>query len=60
MQECVSDCVQPGVPTLEDLGVTLTHIEDQVPWELRVYRAFNYYEAAIDEFEAATPPPTVA
>lgn len=58
-QECVSDKVIPGVPTLEDLGVTLTHIEDQVPWELQMYRAFNYYEEQPGEFETPVPPPTV-
>ncbi|XP_054261131.1 NADH dehydrogenase [ubiquinone] 1 alpha subcomplex subunit 9, mitochondrial [Macrosteles quadrilineatus] len=58
-RECVSDKVIPGVPTLEDLGVTLTHIEDQVPWELQMYRAFNYYEEQPGEFETPVPPPTV-
>lgn len=58
-QECVSDCFVPGVPTLEDLGVALTVMEDQVPWELKMYRAFNYYEEQIGEFETPIPPPTV-
>ncbi|KAG8243507.1 NADH dehydrogenase [ubiquinone] 1 alpha subcomplex subunit 9, mitochondrial [Homalodisca vitripennis] len=58
-RECISDCVMPGVPTLEDLGVTLTQLEDQVPWELKMYRAFNYYEEQEGEFETPIPPPAV-
>uniref|UniRef100_A0A1A9UR98 NADH dehydrogenase [ubiquinone] 1 alpha subcomplex subunit 9, mitochondrial n=1 Tax=Glossina austeni TaxID=7395 RepID=A0A1A9UR98_GLOAU len=37
--ECVTDKVVEKMPTLEDLGVQLTDMEDQVPWELRPYRA---------------------
>lgn len=46
-REFVTDAVERGVPTLEDLGVQLTLMEDQVPWELRPYRAALYYDAAI-------------
>lgn len=52
----MSDEVEKGVPTLEDLGVNLTYMEDQVPWELRPYRAALYYDAELDEFEKPTPP----
>ncbi|XP_053671882.1 NADH dehydrogenase [ubiquinone] 1 alpha subcomplex subunit 9, mitochondrial [Anopheles nili] len=55
-REYVTDEVQKGVPTLEDLGVNLTYMEDQVPWELRPYRAALYYDAELDEFEKPTPP----
>jgi len=55
-REYVNDVVQKGVPTLEDLGVQLTLMEDQVPWELRPYRAALYYDAALDEFEKPAPP----
>ncbi|KAJ8867340.1 hypothetical protein PR048_031141, partial [Dryococelus australis] len=54
-----TDKVLPGVPTLEDLGVTLTHMEDQVPWELRPYRAGLYYDEALGEFEDPAPPQVV-
>lgn len=55
-REYVTDEVMKGVPTLEDLGVTLTYMEDQVPWELRPYRAALYYDADINEFEKPAPP----
>uniref|UniRef100_A0A2M4BQH8 NADH dehydrogenase [ubiquinone] 1 alpha subcomplex subunit 9, mitochondrial n=1 Tax=Anopheles marajoara TaxID=58244 RepID=A0A2M4BQH8_9DIPT len=55
-REYVSDEVEKGVPTLEDLGVNLTYMEDQVPWELRPFRAAQYYDAELDEFEKPTPP----
>jgi len=47
------------LPTLEDLGVTLTNIEDQAPWELRPYRAHNYYDESLGEFEKPAPPPVI-
>lgn len=55
-REYVSDDVKKGVPTLEDLGVNLTLMEDQVPWELRPYRAALYYDAELGEFEKPAPP----
>lgn len=55
-RECVTDRVLNGVPTLEDLGVNLTAMESQVPWELRPYRAALYYDAELGEFEDAKPP----
>ena len=32
MYDHVTDCVDNSLPTLEDLGVTLTSVEEQVPW----------------------------
>lgn len=58
-REYITDKVLPGVPTLEDLGVTLTNMEDQVPWELRPYRAALYYDAELGEFETPSPPKTI-
>jgi NADH dehydrogenase (ubiquinone) 1 alpha subcomplex subunit 9 len=55
-REYVTDCVEQGVPTLEDLGVNLTLMENQIPWELRPYRAMQYYDAELDEFEKPAPP----
>ncbi|CAO1437267.1 unnamed protein product [Diamesa serratosioi] len=59
-REYVTDVVEKGVPTLEDLGVNLTYMEEQIPWELRPYRAAQYYDAALGEFEKATPPNFIA
>ncbi|XP_014256435.1 NADH dehydrogenase [ubiquinone] 1 alpha subcomplex subunit 9, mitochondrial-like [Cimex lectularius] len=59
-RECHSDQVDKNVKTLEDLGVSLTYMENQVPWELRVYRAQAYYEEELGEFDTPSPPPTVA
>uniref|UniRef100_A0A1L8E0I7 NADH dehydrogenase [ubiquinone] 1 alpha subcomplex subunit 9, mitochondrial n=2 Tax=Nyssomyia neivai TaxID=330878 RepID=A0A1L8E0I7_9DIPT len=55
-REYVTDVVLPSIATLEDLGVTLTKMEDQIPWELRPYRAAQYYDAELDEFEKPAPP----
>ncbi|XP_004927924.1 NADH dehydrogenase [ubiquinone] 1 alpha subcomplex subunit 9, mitochondrial [Bombyx mori] len=56
-REATSDNVVIGVPTLEDLGVTLTHMEDQVPWELKPFRAHQYYMDRLGEFPKPDPPP---
>jgi len=58
-REAVSD-VLSGLPTLEDLGVNLTKMEDQVPWELRPWRANNDYLEEVGEFENAAPPKYIA
>lgn len=58
-REFVSDKVESGVATLEDLGVQLTTMEDQVPWELRPHRALQYYDEALNEFAKPAPPKTV-
>ncbi|XP_046650068.1 NADH dehydrogenase [ubiquinone] 1 alpha subcomplex subunit 9, mitochondrial-like [Daphnia pulicaria] len=59
-REHVTDCVDNSLPTLEDLGVTLTRIEDRAPWLLKMYRAHNYYDEELGEFEKPAPPPIVA
>ncbi|OWR53359.1 hypothetical protein KGM_211948 [Danaus plexippus plexippus] len=58
-KEATTDNVVKGVPTLEDLNVTLTHMEDQVPWELRPYRAHQYYIDQIGEFPRPPNPKVV-
>ena len=59
VQDHVTDVVDASLPTLEDLGVTLTKIEEQAPWELKPYRAHSYYDAELNEFEKPTPPPII-
>ncbi|KAG6453805.1 hypothetical protein O3G_MSEX008311 [Manduca sexta] len=55
-KEATTDVLVSGVPTLEDLGVTLTQMEDQVPWELKPYRAYQYYMDQLGEFPKPDPP----
>lgn len=55
-REATTDVLVKGMPTLEDLGVTLTNMEDQVPWELKPYRAYQYYIDKIGEFPKPPPP----
>lgn len=54
-REAVSDTIV-GLPTLEDLGVTLTKMEDRINWELRPWRAQSYYDEEVGEFEIPKPP----
>nr|KAG5693297.1 hypothetical protein BaRGS_011618 [Batillaria attramentaria] len=58
-KEFVTD-VLTGHPTLEDLGITLTRFENQVPWELKPFRQGAYYEEYLGEFSDPPPPPTVS
>jgi hypothetical protein len=59
VQQHTSDVVLPGVPTLLDLGMTPTKMEDQVPWELKPWRAGAYYDEEMGEFEKPPPPKEV-
>ncbi|XP_063864489.1 NADH dehydrogenase [ubiquinone] 1 alpha subcomplex subunit 9, mitochondrial-like isoform X2 [Scylla paramamosain] len=54
-REAVTD-ITTGLPTLEDLGVTLTKMEDRMDWELKPFRAGSYYDEEVGEFEPPAPP----
>ncbi|XP_030754524.1 NADH dehydrogenase [ubiquinone] 1 alpha subcomplex subunit 9, mitochondrial [Sitophilus oryzae] len=54
-REHVSDSVESDIPTLEDLGVALTELENQIPWELKPYTAALYHG-----FDSEEPFPTPA
>lgn len=56
-REHVTDQLERGVPTLEDLGVHLTQMENQVPWELRPFRHAQYYQFFDEEETDPIPPP---
>lgn len=58
-REFITDVVDKKLPTLEDLGVTLTPIENIISWELKPYRAYNYYDDDLNEFEKPVPPQPV-
>ncbi|XP_044255432.1 NADH dehydrogenase [ubiquinone] 1 alpha subcomplex subunit 9, mitochondrial [Tribolium madens] len=57
-REHVTDVVHSEVPTLEDLGVALTHMEDQVPWELKPYTYGLYQGIDVEEPYSTPAPPT--
>ena len=54
-QECVTD-TPSGSPTLSELGVPLTTMEERIMWELKPFKAGAYYEEQLDEFEKPAPP----
>ncbi|KAK7098176.1 NADH dehydrogenase [ubiquinone] 1 alpha subcomplex subunit 9, mitochondrial-like isoform X2 [Littorina saxatilis] len=58
-KEFVTD-ITTGCPTLEDLGVKLTRLEDRAPWELKPWRQGAYYEEYLGEFVDPIPPPTAS
>ncbi|XP_063530311.1 NADH dehydrogenase [ubiquinone] 1 alpha subcomplex subunit 9, mitochondrial [Cydia strobilella] len=49
-KESTTDVVDPSLPTLLDLGVNLTEMENQAPWELKPFRAYQYYNDKLGEF----------
>ncbi|KAL1124536.1 hypothetical protein AAG570_001162 [Ranatra chinensis] len=60
-RESHSDEVSSSLPTLKDLGINLTRIEDQVPWELKTHRAHNYYTMGeMSMFEIPEPPKPIS
>lgn len=54
-RECMTDTLS-GAPTLTDLGVNLTTMEERIMWELRQFKAGAYYEEQLDEFAKPAPP----
>jgi NADH dehydrogenase (ubiquinone) 1 alpha subcomplex subunit 9 len=59
-REHVTDKVYREIPTLEDLGVNLTEMEEQVPWELKPWTYGLYQGHDVDEPYTAPAPPRVA
>jgi len=57
-REHVSDALQ-DLATLEDLGVTLTRLEEQAPYILKPFRRYNYLDESVGEFAAPEPPPFI-
>ncbi|XP_058789495.1 NADH dehydrogenase [ubiquinone] 1 alpha subcomplex subunit 9, mitochondrial [Phymastichus coffea] len=55
-----SDKIIKGVPTLEDLGIVITDIEMQLPWEIKPLRYDGNYEIAVGEYQDITPPKPIA
>ncbi|KAK9508831.1 hypothetical protein O3M35_006292 [Rhynocoris fuscipes] len=58
-REAHSDVIDNEIETLKDLGVELTLMEDQVPWELKPYRLYSYAEKENLEFDVVEPPPFI-
>lgn len=58
-QEHTSDKVIKSLPTLEDIGVSPIHIEEQMPWEVSPWQAYAYYIHEIGEFAEPKPPKTI-
>ncbi|EFN68349.1 NADH dehydrogenase [ubiquinone] 1 alpha subcomplex subunit 9, mitochondrial [Camponotus floridanus] len=59
-REAISDIVSKELPTLEDLGITLTTMESRMHWELKPWRKDPQYMESVGEFSSIPDPPTVA
>ncbi|GIX80242.1 NADH dehydrogenase 1 alpha subcomplex subunit 9, mitochondrial [Caerostris darwini] len=49
-RESVTDLVLPELPTLEDLDVELTALEERIFHELKVYRLHAYHDPLLSEY----------
>ncbi|CAG9859884.1 unnamed protein product [Phyllotreta striolata] len=58
-REHLSDDVKDDIPTLEDLGVHLTTVEEQMPWEFKPWTYAIYKGQDPDEPLAPPEPPKV-
>lgn len=58
-RECHTDQVDRNLPTLEDLGVNLTTMEEQVPWELKPYIE-DLYRRKAENLPLPEPEPPLA
>ncbi|KAF5308248.1 hypothetical protein FQR65_LT06241 [Abscondita terminalis] len=60
-RESVTDEIDSSIPTLEDLCVTLTPMENQIAWELKPFMYGIYYDRDFEDFalrpEPAKPVP---
>ncbi|CAH0395663.1 unnamed protein product [Bemisia tabaci] len=55
-RDSISDVIDKSLPTLEDLDIKLTDYELQVPWEVRPFRAFLYYDETPGEWPERSLP----
>ncbi|XP_075234464.1 NADH:ubiquinone oxidoreductase subunit 39 [Lycorma delicatula] len=55
-RESITDVVKPDLPTLEDLGIALTPMEEYVSWVYRPYRRYMYHDEELQEFTRPVPP----
>lgn len=58
-RENVTDTVLKGVPTLEDLGINLTQMEDQIPWELKPFTQGLYHGHEDEDINYRPAPPKI-
>ncbi|XP_015178069.1 PREDICTED: NADH dehydrogenase [ubiquinone] 1 alpha subcomplex subunit 9, mitochondrial [Polistes dominula] len=58
-KDSTTDIVSKDLPTLEDLGIKLSLIEEQGAWEIKLYHRYSYYYKTLDECKAIPPPETV-
>jgi len=58
-RECVTDDVTRDMPTLEDLGIALTNMEDRISYELRPWTHGIYHGVDADEPTPKAEPPKV-
>ncbi|KAF7278161.1 NADH:ubiquinone oxidoreductase subunit 39 isoform X2 [Rhynchophorus ferrugineus] len=58
-REHLSDVVRSDVLTLEDLGVILTTMEEQIPWELKPFTDGIYHGHDVDDPKPPAEPPKV-
>ncbi|KAF8770721.1 NADH dehydrogenase [ubiquinone] 1 alpha subcomplex subunit 9, mitochondrial-like [Argiope bruennichi] len=49
-RECITDQVLPELPTLEDLEVNLTPLEERIFYELKIYRLHAYHDPLLSEY----------
>ncbi|KAL7645115.1 UNVERIFIED_CONTAM: hypothetical protein RMT77_003493 [Armadillidium vulgare] len=54
-REAVTDTVL-DLPNLEDLGVTLTLLEDRIKYELKQFQFEAYYKESVGEYDEPAPP----
>ncbi|CAH0558357.1 unnamed protein product [Brassicogethes aeneus] len=59
-REHLTDNVDPDLPTLEDLGVHLTTMENQIPYELKPWTYGLYHGKDANEPYAPAEPPKVS
>ncbi|KAI4490313.1 hypothetical protein M0802_010690 [Mischocyttarus mexicanus] len=55
-KDSTSDNVLKDLPTLKDLGINLSLLEEQGAWDLKIYHRYGFIEKSYDECKAIPPP----
>ncbi|XP_014609823.1 PREDICTED: NADH dehydrogenase [ubiquinone] 1 alpha subcomplex subunit 9, mitochondrial [Polistes canadensis] len=59
-KDSTTDVVLKDLPTIEDLDIKLSPIEEQGSWDLKLYDRRNYFDESLRERTAVRPPEAIS
>jgi len=55
-KEFVTDVITPENGQLKDLGIEFVKLEEMIPWHLKAFNRYAYYDEKLGEFADPQPP----